>query len=114
MSIRTCIVVVAIWTLLGAPVLCGLGVLVHLCADDLANDCHHELSCETDPCQVLAVGVTVQAGRESDDGPNQVPAVALVVRLDGLPVVAPCRARPTSALLPDPTFSSGRCLPLLC
>ena len=114
MSIRTGIVVIATWTLLGAPVLCGLGVLVHLCAEDLGSDCHHELSCEADPCQVLTDGVTVQIGRESDDGPARVPAVALVVQLDGLPVVPACRTCPSSVLLPDPPSAAGNCQPLLC
>ncbi len=41
-----------------APLFCGLGVVVHVCFDDHVEDCHHELECETDPCQILILAAS--------------------------------------------------------
>jgi hypothetical protein len=113
MSIRSGIVGIAFWTLLGAPVLCGLGVLVHLCADDLGADCHHELACVDDPCQVLIVGVTFQPGRP-DDGPEVPTDVLPVAQFAVTPTPVPAAWAESPAPRLSRPLADIRSLPLLC
>jgi len=66
MNLKNVTIVVALWTLLLAPLFCGLGVLVHACIDDQAQECHHEVECDADPCQVLVLA----ASQRNDDFPD--------------------------------------------
>ena len=63
-------ILVALWTLLLAPLLCGLGMVVHACLDDDGADCHHELACDSDPCQVFALMSTPRDEGATDDAPQ--------------------------------------------
>lgn len=65
MNIKNGIVVVGFWTLLVAPLLCGVGVLMHSCPCEEITECPHELQGSADPHQVLAFRST---GRNSEWG----------------------------------------------
>lgn len=45
--IRTVVLIIAVWTIVGAPSLCQAGLLLHGCHDSV---CSHETSCDSDPC----------------------------------------------------------------
>jgi hypothetical protein len=48
--IRSGLLVVAVWAVIGAPTLCTVGVLAHECRCDVECVCDHESECEADPC----------------------------------------------------------------
>ncbi len=116
MKAKNGIVVLSFWTLLLAPFLCGVGVLVHSCICEESSECRHELSCSTDPCQILAVGLRSDDTRPEDllngaslTGAAELvePATAPQPSLDPQPVVLP------SLTMFCLTLSDGS-LPLLC
>ena len=113
MRTRNGIIIVALWTLLGAPVLCGLGVLAHLCADDQGDDCRHEVSCLDDPCQVLVVGATSKSDRDGPDGPLVQVAVLPTPTVAPDPALASL-ASDTDRLAAPALLPGTGSLPLLC
>lgn len=72
MNKKNGMMMLALWALLLAPILCGVGLLAHYCVCDDSSACSHELSCTTDPCQVIAVG------QRSDDLHHDTLAAAAV------------------------------------
>ena len=110
------ILILSLWALLLAPVLCGVGVLAHYCVCDDSRECSHELSCSTDPCEVLAVGL------RSDDTHQDIVAATVVDSGPGtgvlrLVVFTPGRcveAAPFLILVPLFSAFADDALPLLC
>jgi len=113
MKSRHAILLLTVWALLLAPFLCGTGLLTHACADEADSGCHHELDCDTDPCQVLALKAVQTGGRNDDASVDTLSPVAPAPlgthtepdRL--LEVVPPLRRLPDMA-------AHGRSLPLTC
>ena len=109
------IAALAFWALLLAPFLCGLGVLAHSCICEDFTECHHELDCSTDPCQILALRTTDQ-DNQMEYSPDQVEQFNPPALVDDF--VARVETRPD--LMFDPNsdlpnmvvFDSS--LPLLC
>lgn len=84
---RSALLIVALWAIIAAPVLCEAGVLAHPgeCADGEVEACDHEADCDLDPCseQILrkdesSEGPTVDAGPVA---PAQHPAGPAAVAL---------------------------------
>jgi len=103
------ILMIALWTLLVAPVTCGGGLLGHACADGGRDLCHHENDCPSDPCNVAhdvtAVAKTVVKADLTScaPAPTGVPAGPI-----SAPTTAP--ADPSLRRLPLPADA----LPLNC
>ena len=116
MVLKNGIFVLALWTLLLVPTLCGVGVLVHACLGGGADDCHAEVPCSTDPCQILVIPTAAAAGKTNDGG----------VDASEVDLPAFADAQPADMLLPNSllitvsvvnlslTPASGQTLPLLC
>ena len=80
MNGKNSIFVIALWTLLLGPTLCSLGVMVHACFGDGAADCHDEVQCSADPCEILVVPASGQsikpdAGMDHIDHTKHFPAI---------------------------------------
>jgi hypothetical protein len=116
MNLKKAIVALSFWTLLLAPFLCGVGVLVHSCICDNDSECHHELSCSTDPCQIMAVAVWSDVGRShlETNLDHSVGLAVLAVPTDlcaGDHCIEPARELASSP--PNLAVGAG-ILPLLC
>jgi len=82
MNWKNLTIAVALWTLLLAPLFCGLGVVIHACVDDHASQCHHELECEADPCQVLVLAASQRNDEFSDfDDATEFPGLPIFAEL---------------------------------
>ncbi len=108
-------IAVALWTLLIAPFFCGLGMVVHACLDDDGPDCHHEVSCEADPCQVILLQMNIR-----DESTANVDQYHFMIEWDNpsryLSFTSLDRLRPIVVLddsLPE-TIICTRTLPLIC
>jgi hypothetical protein len=49
---RAVLLVAAVWTLAGAPLLCAGGLLMHACECEETCYCDHESDCASDPCSI--------------------------------------------------------------
>lgn len=81
--IRSAWLIVALWAIITAPVLCTAGVLAHECQCSDGEVCEHEADCEVDPCseQILRRdGPQDGSAGDSDyDALVQVPTFATIV-----------------------------------
>ena len=116
MNGKNSIFVIALWTLLLGPTLCGLGVMVHACFGDSATECHDEVQCSADPCQILVVPTSGQ-GIKPDAGMDQVdhgtpPTLVAAADLD-LPALRSKRLSEWVVVLPV-AENDSQILPLLC
>lgn len=115
MSLKSGILVLSLWTLLLVPLLCGGGLLIHSCVCDDSTECHHELSCTADPCQIPLVGprtVYVQPHDFSSPPVFPSPALDATVSLPNPELRAECFFN--TALLPTGLIPTNGTLPLLC
>lgn len=115
MILKNGIFILALWTLLLGPTLCGLGVLVHACLGASADDCHAEVQCSTDPCQILVIPTAAVDGKTGDGfDVDQVVTPAFAETAD--PELPTVPAMPGSVLLVNLAHApaSGQSLPLLC
>ena len=116
MIFKNGIVALALWTLLLGPTLCGLGVLVHACLGDRTTECHDEIQCSTDPCQILILPAAGQYNKPGDGFDLLDQAPALVVDRTGildLPSAGPDPVAELSVSLPV-SLACNQVLPLLC
>ena len=109
---RIVMILISVWVLLGAPVLCVSGVLVHACA--CGTVCEHESDCDVDPCNVFTVRASRSDAEEVQIQLAETALVDLVVTTDFLshePDGTPVETSPLGVPnLGQP--ASG--LPLLC
>ena len=109
---RIVMIIIAVWVLLAAPVLCMSGVLVHACA--CGTVCEHESDCDVDPCNIFTVRASRSDAEEVQIHLAETALVDLVVMTDfhsPEPDQAPVETSPLGVPnLGQP--SSG--LPLLC
>ena len=116
MNGKNSIFVIALWTLLLGPTLCGLGVMVHACLGDAATECHDEVQCAADPCQILVVPTSNQ-GLKPDAGSDHIDLTTLptlMVAADrDLPALSSKLVSDLVVAVPVATDDS-QTLPLLC
>ncbi len=116
MFFKNGIVVLALWTLLLGPTLCGLGVLVHACLGESTTECHDEVQCSTDPCQLLVLPAEGQHGKSGDGRDLVVQTASLVPDLAAaldLPARCPKPVAEDAVLYPR-LVDCDQTLPLLC
>jgi len=115
MALKNGIFILALWTLLLGPTLCGLGVLVHSCLDDKTDACHTEVQCSTDPCQILVIKTT-EPDEKIGDGGTIADDVVTPSYGDAMEGVLPGRQPRHDALAENPSHTPafGQTLPLLC
>ncbi|MFH1278500.1 MAG: hypothetical protein ABIK65_08990 [Candidatus Eisenbacteria bacterium] len=102
-------ILVALWVLLGSPVLCSAGLLLHPCACDEAGKeddlCAHETECDEDPCDQLTL--VVRAEKTAGPLPEGLPLHAVIpapaASEAGTPAGTPGRR---AALVPSASHSS--------
>jgi hypothetical protein len=116
MNGKNSIFVIALWTLLLGPTLCGLGVMVHGCLGDVSTESHDEVQCSTDPCQILVVpastdGVKPELGL--DHGDHATPPAMMVAADQDLPALCSRLESELTAARPVMT-GDHQTLPLLC
>ncbi|GJM44122.1 MAG: hypothetical protein DHS20C21_09640 [Gemmatimonadota bacterium] len=93
---RGLMLMVALWAVTIAPVLCTTGVLAHECACEDERVCDHEADCEVDPCDEL---VFRRGDADPDMNPHLEPASA---------TLAPLWEAAARAVLPMAPFSPDR------
>ncbi len=107
------LIIIALWTLLLAPLLCGVGMLVHICVCDGTGECHHEEQCNLDPCQTLTSVPDGRADpRDHISTQHDVAAMPIVVELGVCDITTPLPLEPSPGSLLF--LSCERTLPLLC
>ena len=116
MNGKNSIFVIALWTLLLGPTLCGLGVMVHGCFGDSNTASHDEVQCSTDPCQVLIVpspGQSLKSETGADQIDHGTPPTVVVAVDPELPAIRSKRLFEMVLVLPV-TSDDCQTLPLLC
>jgi len=101
-------ILVAVWTLMAAPLVCGGGLLSHGCPDDGDAACAHESACPGDPCNVVALDGAAKVKVKHDlDAVADAPGIELTLPSVPRPMAPAC---PEVLQLPLPAAA----LPLLC
>ncbi|MCP4571392.1 MAG: hypothetical protein GY838_03500 [bacterium] len=108
------VLLVAVLTLIVAPVTCSGGLLVHCCApeDSDHGDDHHEHACPVDPCNRDTV---IMAGKSlDDDSPDGSDSPSFLPADVRRPVSRAVGVRWTGMPLLVSSSSAASFLPLLC
>ena len=94
---RPLLLIVTLWALFGAPVLCAAGVLAHACACDEGVACDHEEDCHSDPCSDQVVrrdpGPESRIADAGHDAPLSLPVSVSIASPPPAPPAPPRSAR---------------------
>ncbi len=116
MNGKNSIFVIALWTLLLGPTLCSLGVMVHACLGDDAADCHDEVQCSADPCEILVVpasGQSIKPDAGMDHIDHATPPTMMAAADLDLPAL--CSKLVSDLVVAVPVANDdSQTLPLLC
>ena len=77
---RVLIFALVCWGVLAVPSLCSAGVLEHVCACGVSNNCSHEESCSADPCVI---------GKPSTDSVGMIQTLAPTHAILIFPIAGP-------------------------
>lgn len=65
MNAKQALFFLVLWALFLSPAACVAGAVDHVCPDDTAIKCGHELHCSADPCNIVFLSTTTVRAEDS-------------------------------------------------